>query len=71
MADNFPRPYRNAVPAENAEPVMQYVDFDKMGIGARPSGMARGDEVSRIKSLDHVGKSASGEGGGNRKWGGK
>jgi hypothetical protein len=69
MADRFPRPYTNSVPKENGEPVMQYVDFDRLGIGARTSGMPGGD-MNQIKSLDHVGKSASNDGG-KRKWGGK
>lgn len=73
MADGkFPRPYANQVPQENAEPMMEYVNFDSMGIGARKSAMPGGDEVNNLRSLDHVGKSATGSGSGaGRKWGGK
>ena len=65
----FPRPYVDSVPKEGNEPMMEYVDFDKLGIGARKSGMPGGD-MNQIKSLEHVGKSASGDGS-KRKWGGK
>lgn len=47
---------------------MEYVNFDRLGIGARNSGLPNND-MNAIKSLDHVGKSA-GEAVG-RKWGGK
>lgn len=73
MADGkFPRPYANSVPQENAEPMMEYVDFDKMGIGARRSAMPGGEGMNQIRGLDHVGKSATSNGSGSgRKWGGK
>lgn len=67
----FPRPYTNNVPQENAEPMMEYVDFDKMGIGARKSAMPGGAEFEKIRSLDHVGQGATGRDGAGRKWGGK
>lgn len=69
MADRFPRPYQNSVPRENAEPMMEYVDFQRLGIGARTSGLPGGD-MNQIKSLEHVGKSAS-DNGGKRKYGPK
>ena len=69
MADNFPRPYVNTVPKENAEPMMEYVNFNHLGIGARPSGMPK-EGPNNIRSLDHVGSDASGNGS-KRKWGGK
>ena len=70
MAESkFPRPYVDSVPKENAEPMMEYVDFARMGIGARSSGLPQGG-VNGTKSLDHVGKSASGDGS-KRKWGGR
>lgn len=58
MADRFPRPYKNSVPKEGGDGMMEYVDFDKLGIGARSSGMPKGD-VSGIKSLEHVGSDAT------------
>lgn len=71
MADGkFPRPYTNSVPPENAEPMMEYVTFDSMGIGARKSAMPGGESTSGMRSLEHVGKSASRDGS-SRKWGGK
>jgi hypothetical protein len=55
----FPRPYTNQVPAEGGEPMMQYVDFNRLGIGARSSGLPKGDAApGGIRSLDHVGGSA-------------
>jgi hypothetical protein len=51
--------------------MMEYVDFDKMGIGARKSAMPGGDEINKIRSLDHVGGGATGRDGAGRKWGGK
>ena len=51
---------------------MEYVDFDKMGIGARRSAMPGGEGMNQIRGLDHVGKSATSNGSGSgRKWGGK
>lgn len=66
----FPRPYQNAVPREGGEPMMEYVDFDRMGIGARSSGMPQ-DGTNNVRSLDHVGKAATSRDGAGRKWGGK
>ncbi len=57
MADNFPRPYVNQVKKDEA--LMEYVDFDKMGIGARKSGMPAKASDGPLP-LDHVGGSAQG-----------
>ena len=61
--DKFPGPYVNSVPKNpNNVPQMEYVeDFSKLGIGARSSGLPKGG-VNNLKSLDHVGSSASGNG---------
>jgi hypothetical protein len=68
MADKFPRPYVDTVPkVEGGEGMMQYVPFDKMGIGARPSGLPK-DGVNDIKSLTHVGEDGTS---GKKTWGGK
>lgn len=63
MATNngFPRPYTNSVPEEGEEKRMVYTEFKNMGIGARKSGMPK-DGTNGIKSLNHVGDSASGKG---------
>jgi hypothetical protein len=57
----FPRPYVNAVPKEGSDPMMVTVDFDKMGIGARSSGLPK-EGMNQIKSLEHVGGSAGKKG---------
>ena len=54
---SFPKPYVNSVPREGSETIMEYVPFDKMGIGARSSGLPNGS-VNDIKSLEHVGRTA-------------
>lgn len=70
MADGkFPRPFVNSVPPENAESMMEYVDFNRMGIGARKSAMP--DGLNGIRSLDHVGKNAGNGGDAGRKSGSK
>lgn len=66
MSDRFPRPYINSVPREGGDKsLMEYVDFQHMGIGARPSGMPQGG-VPGPKSLEHVGGSASSGRGGSK-----
>ena len=50
-----PTPYVNDVKEDRS--VMQYVEFDVMGIGARKSGLP--DSTNHIKSLEHVGEDAS------------
>lgn len=57
----FPKPYVNEVPKEGASGIMEYVDFDRMGIGARNSGVPK-DASQGPKGLDHVGTSATGKG---------
>ena len=64
MADKFPRPYVNTVKQDDA--TMVYVnngDFGKMGIGARASGMPKGDAAPSKSGmgLDHVGDTATGK----------
>ena len=51
-----PTPYVNDAKVDNS--VMQYVDFDLMGIGARKSGLPT-DGTNGIKSLEHVDRDAS------------
>lgn len=58
-SERFPRPYVNDVPKEGDSKIMETVDFDRMGIGARKSGLPN-DASSGPKSLDHVGDSAQG-----------
>lgn len=58
MADRFPRPYTNTVPKEGSERTMEYVNFDKLGIGARSSGLPK-ESINGIKNLDHVGGDAT------------
>ncbi len=58
MADRFPRPYRNSIPKEGSEPMMEYIDFEKLGIGARSSGLPK-ESVNGVKSLEHVGSDAT------------
>jgi len=61
MADRFPRAYVNDVPKEGDGKVMEYVDFPKMGIGARSSGLPKGGVNPPGMNLDHVGGSAGGK----------
>ncbi len=46
--------------------MMEYVDFEKLGIGARASGLPKGG-VNQIRSLEHVGGSAESGRGRSRK----
>lgn len=57
----FPRPYVADVPKEGQSKIMETVNFDRMGIGARPSGVPKDGINSSGMNLDHVGGSA-GEG---------
>ena len=52
----FPKAYTSDVKVDNG--MMEYVPFDDMGIGARPSAQPKGN-VNEIKSLEHVGKDGS------------
>jgi len=69
MPGKFPAPYINDVPAEASDGMMEYPPMDKMGIGARPSGLPSGDKVGNLKGIDHVGGSSgeSGKRGGSNK----
>lgn len=66
MADTtkpgFPKAYVDS--ATQDDRVMKYVnegDFAKMGIGARSSGLPKGNDApTQIEGLDHVGKSTGG-----------
>ena len=58
MADKFPRPYVNTVPKEGSDAVMKYVDFDRLGIGARSSGLPKTGLNSPEMNLEHVGDTA-------------
>ncbi len=55
----FPKPYRDEVPKEGSDPILEYVPFDRLGIGARSSGMPKGG-TNGVKSLDHVGGTTGG-----------
>lgn len=55
----FPKPYTNDVPTEGTESCMEYVPFDRLGIGARKSGQPNSASEGP-KRLDHVGSSAQG-----------
>jgi hypothetical protein len=61
MMSNFPKPYLNSIPDEGMQPGIEYVDFKKLGIGARASGMPSTASTGP-KSIDHVGSSAGGNG---------
>ena len=52
----FPKAYSSDVAVDRG--MMEYVEFEKMGIGARPAGLPKGS-VNDIKSLEHVGKDGS------------
>lgn len=54
----FPRPYVNDVPKESDTKIMETVPFDRMGIGARPSGLPKDGVNAPGMNLDHVGGSA-------------
>lgn len=61
MADKFPRAYVNSVPKEGADPIMETVDFQRMGIGARNSGVPKNPSEGP-KTIEHVGKGTGGKG---------
>ena len=52
----FPKAYSSDVAVDRG--LLEYVEFDKMGIGARPSGQPK-NNLNEIKSLEHVGKDGS------------
>jgi hypothetical protein len=61
MADRgkFPKPYVDSVPEEGKDPMMQTVDFDRMGIAARSSAMPKSGSDGPLP-IEHVGGSATG-----------
>jgi hypothetical protein len=64
MADKFPRAYTSTVKQDDS--VMEYVRFEKMGIGANMAGLPETASKGPL-SLEHVGKSAGGQNAGNTK----
>lgn len=52
----FPKPYKNEVPKAE-DPMMVSVPKEKMGIGARSSGLPKGSVNSSGMNLSHVGGS--------------
>jgi len=54
----FPKPYVNNVPMEGSEKVMEYVNFDRLGIGARNSGVPK-NVAEGPKRIEHVGDNAA------------
>ena len=54
----FPKAYVQDVKKDEA--MMEYVNFESMGIGARPSGKPK-TASEGPKPLEHVGNSASGK----------
>lgn len=65
MAGKFPRPYVEE--AKEDRTTMEYVDgdgggFSRMGIGARKSGMPKGEGPTKGgMSIDHVGGTPGGK----------
>jgi hypothetical protein len=57
----FPQANINTVPAEGADPMMEYTKLTDMDIGARRSGMPK-TVSSGPRSIEHVGKSAGKKG---------
>lgn len=53
MANTFPGPYVNQVKLD--EGLMKTTTFDKMGVGARSSGLPK--DVKNTNTLEHVGGS--------------
>lgn len=58
-SEKFPKAYDSTVKRDDS--MMVYTTMDKMGIGARSSGLPK-EASAGPKSLEHVGKSASGNG---------
>lgn len=61
MADRFPKAYIQTVPqvkGGSSTPPMEYTTFDRMGIGARSSGLP-GSASQGPASIEHVGGNAS------------
>jgi hypothetical protein len=55
--EKFPKAYDSTVKRDDS--LMIYTSFDKMGIGARGSGLPK-EASEGPKALEHVGSSASG-----------
>lgn len=58
-SDRFPKAYDSTVKRDDA--LMVYPTMDKMGIGARSSGLPK-EASAGPKSLEHVGKSTGSNG---------
>ena len=58
-SERFPKAYSANVKRDDQ--MMEYTTFDTMGIGARKSGLVK--DPGKVKSLEHVGKSAEKNGG--------
>lgn len=54
--EKFPKAYDSSVKRDDS--LLVYTSMDKMGIGARSSGMPK-EASAGPKSLEHVGKSAT------------
>ena len=52
----FPRPYVNNV---RKDPIMEYVPFERTGIGSRSSGLPKDVKADNL-NLEHVGGTAGG-----------
>ena len=50
----IPGPYVNDTKIDEA--LMEYVPFNNMGIGARPSGLPKGS-LNQMRDIEHVGDS--------------
>lgn len=60
---SFPKPYLNTVPTKDGkDPMIEHVDFDKMGIGANATGLPKGSVNSGGMGLSHVGGSRDSKG---------
>ena len=55
MTDKFPKAYVNAV---RKDPMMEYVPFENLDIGARKSGLPKEGKKGNL-GIDHVGGGVS------------
>jgi hypothetical protein len=53
----FPRAYTNQIDVNESDPMMKRVPPDKMGIGARSSGLPKDPKAGEMM-IQHVGTSA-------------
>ena len=58
MSDRFPKAYTSDVKRDDK--LMEYINIENMGIGARKSGMPKAASAGP-KSLEHVGGNANGK----------